>query len=107
LAPLLAMVSDWRLFLAGDLAEQEAEARRRHERIGRPLGDAAVELEAGLGRRLRPGKRGRPEAMRPEPVEVNWEQYPRFSPNFKRIILQTIRFLFLVAIQDLTDLPWH
>ena len=44
--------------------EGEVEDIRRHERTGRPLGDAGflTELEERLGRRLRPGKRGRRKA---------------------------------------------
>ena len=57
-------VGDWRAFLAGGLRERDAEDLRRHERTGRPLGDAGflAELERRLGRRLRPGKRGRRKA---------------------------------------------
>lgn len=60
-APLLGEVGDWAAFLAGGLSDDEAEALRRHERTGRPLGgEAFVEgLEKALGRRLRPGRPGR------------------------------------------------
>ena len=58
-APLLDRVPDWRRLLGG--GGEDDEALRRHETTGRPLGsDAFVEsLEATLGRRLRPEKRGR------------------------------------------------
>lgn len=61
--PLTGAVGDWRGFLAGGLQERDADDLRRHERTGRPLGDAdfVSELEARLGRRLRSGKRGPPE----------------------------------------------
>jgi putative transposase len=60
-APLLELVPDWTAFLAGGLGEDELEALRRHARTGRPLGsEGFIEgLEARLGRRLKPGKRGR------------------------------------------------
>ena len=60
-APLLELVPDWRAFLAGGLEDDALEAIRRHARTGRPLGTPAFleDLEARLGRRLRPGKRGR------------------------------------------------
>ena len=62
--PLRGEVGDWGAFLAGGLKERDAEDLRRHERTGRPLGDAGflTELEERLGRRLRPGKRGRRKA---------------------------------------------
>jgi putative transposase len=60
-APLLELVPDWPAFLAGGLAEDTLQALRRHARTGRPLGAPAFleRLERGLGRALRPGKRGR------------------------------------------------
>ncbi|MFZ1430116.1 MAG: hypothetical protein WAS21_25500 [Geminicoccaceae bacterium] len=50
-------------FLAGGLKERKADDLRRHERTGRPLGSAGFlnELEARLGRRVQPGKRGPPK----------------------------------------------
>jgi putative transposase len=61
-APLLDRVEDWRAFLAGGLAEEEAAAIRRGERSGHALGDAAFldRLTAALGRRVAPRPRGRP-----------------------------------------------
>ena len=60
-APLLDAVGDWEAFLASPTGASELDLLRRHERTGRPLGDAAfvADLEGRLGRRLRPGKRGR------------------------------------------------
>ena len=61
--PLTEAASDWRGFLDSGLKERNADDLRRHERTGRPLGDAGFisEMEARLGRRLRPGKRGPPK----------------------------------------------
>jgi len=58
--PLLDLMPDWPAFLAGGLRDEEAEALRRHERTGRPLGGPAFieRLEGELGRDLKPRKRG-------------------------------------------------
>jgi len=58
--PLLDLVPDWSDFLAGGLSDDDAETLRRHERTGRPLGDAGfVERVSDLvGRDLMPKKRG-------------------------------------------------
>jgi len=63
--PLLDRIGAFADILAPGSAA-EMEALRRAETIGRPLGDEAFldGLEARLGRRLRPGKRGRPPAIR-------------------------------------------
>ena len=60
-APLLEMVGDWKLFLAGGIKEHEAVELRRSERTGRPLGNDGFlsDLEKALGRILRPRKAGR------------------------------------------------
>jgi len=66
-APLLAMVGAWTAFLDGAGNEEEGAAFaafRRHERTGRPLGDAAfiARLEAATGRplaRQKPGPKPR------------------------------------------------
>lgn len=60
--PLSSMVADWRGFLALSVEEAMLATFRRHERTGRPLGDAAflARLERLLERPLRPGKPGRP-----------------------------------------------
>ena len=62
-APLLEMVGDWKIFLAG-AEEERLNDIRRHERTGRPLGaDLFVErLESDLGRTLKrekPGPKGK------------------------------------------------
>ena len=59
-APMLGMVDDWASYLALDVDEAEMAALRRHERTGRPLGDAGfmARLEQGLGRLLRKHKPG-------------------------------------------------
>jgi len=59
-APLLERYGDWREFLAGGLADEEAELFRRHERTGRPLGSDGfiAKMEKKLGRVLRCHKRG-------------------------------------------------
>jgi putative transposase len=71
MGPPSEVVGDWRAFLDGGLPERQADALRQHERTGRPLGDAGfvAELEARLGRRLRPGsevggRRGLPRRRR-------------------------------------------
>lgn len=67
-APLLALVDDWAGFLGAGADDAAAETLRRHARSGRPLGGAAfvTELEARLGRALRPQKRG-PKGPRARP----------------------------------------
>ena len=59
-APLLERVNDWREFLREPLEAEEAALWRRHERTGRPLGEARFldRVERLLGRRLHPAKRG-------------------------------------------------
>ncbi|MGC7847652.1 hypothetical protein ACP3TJ_11460 [Desulforudis sp. 1088] len=39
--PLLEMFGDWRGYLAQGISDEDAEALRRHERTGWPLGDEA------------------------------------------------------------------
>ena len=58
--PLLEAFGDWREFLATGIEDEALDLVRRHERSGRPLGDAGCveRLEKLVGRRLRPGKRG-------------------------------------------------
>jgi REP-associated tyrosine transposase len=64
-APLLAMVPDWRAFLATALREEELRELREHSRTGRALGSSAFldRLEAMAGRILRPQKGGRPSKL--------------------------------------------
>ena len=56
----MELVGDWRKFLAGPIEEEQLERFRRHERTGRPLGDARFlkKLERKLGRILRRQKPG-------------------------------------------------
>jgi putative transposase len=58
-APLLDRVENWAQFLG--IAGEDDGALRKHASTGRPLGDDAFvdELEAALGRPLRPRKAGR------------------------------------------------
>ncbi len=58
--PLLALVDDWAEFLEAGIEASAAEALRRHERTGRPLGGEPflATLERRLGRSLAPQKRG-------------------------------------------------
>lgn len=77
-APLHARYPDLAAAIeAGEDLELSARLRKA-ETIGRPLGDAAFleQLEARSGRRLAPGKPGRPRAHAPEPAPVktgrNW-----------------------------------
>jgi len=66
-APLLERVKNWREYLTEVLEAQETELWRRHERTGRPLGEAAFldRVERTLGRIVRPAKRG----PKPKPPE--------------------------------------
>ena len=59
-APLLAMVGDWKAFLRSAMSQDELRALREHGRTGRPLGSAAFldRLERVVGRVLKPQKRG-------------------------------------------------
>jgi putative transposase len=74
-APLLKRLGDWRGLLAARrgaaaTAEEAAATARleRHGRTGRPLGGAAFisRLETLTGRRLKPGKPGRPRKAPPD-----------------------------------------
>ena len=63
-APLLAMVGDWKDFLSTPLGDREMDMLRKHERTGRPLGEESfvTRIEAALGRTLhrqRPGRKPR------------------------------------------------
>jgi len=68
-APLLAMVGDWRGLLDSALPEAELRDLRQHARTGRPLGSPAFleRLEGMLGRILRPQKGGRPRKLPKHP----------------------------------------
>jgi putative transposase len=66
-APLLGMIDDWPEFLSIQPKEDEIMMFHRHERTGRPLGDAAFlsRIEQSLDRILRPRKRGPKTAENP------------------------------------------
>jgi putative transposase len=59
--PLLERTGDWREFLREGLEANEADLFRRHERTGRPLGEASFleRIEKAVGRMVRPMKAGR------------------------------------------------
>jgi putative transposase len=59
-SPLLGLVGSWRESLPKRLPPYEMEARRHHERTGRPLGEEGfvAKLEKGLGRMLHRRKPG-------------------------------------------------
>jgi putative transposase len=59
--PLLERVKDWRRFLTEAMTPEEMDLLRRHERTGRPLGEAAFldRIERTLHRIVRPAKAGR------------------------------------------------
>jgi len=59
-SPLLERVNDWREYLMEPLKAKPEELLRRHERTGRPLGEAAFldRIEAILGRLVRPREAG-------------------------------------------------
>jgi putative transposase len=59
--PLCKMINkSWKQFLAIDAAEDEMKVFRKHERTGRPLGEASFidKMELLLNRRLRPQNPG-------------------------------------------------
>lgn len=60
-APLLALVRNWRELLCSAVSEEELREYRAHERTGRPLGDEDFvrRLEQKLGRVLHRKKPGR------------------------------------------------
>jgi putative transposase len=64
--PLLGEASNWAAFLVSGLDDPRADAVRRHERTGRPLGSEpfVADLEQRLGLRLRPARRGRKPGRR-------------------------------------------
>ena len=67
-APLLAMVGDWKAFLNSAIPEEELQDLRSHGRTGRPLGSPAFldRLESLVGRVLKPQKPGpKPKRRRP------------------------------------------
>jgi putative transposase len=67
-APLLAMVGDWKAFLRSVIPEEELRDLREHGRTGRPLGSSAFldRLEGLVGRVLKPQKPGpKPKPRKP------------------------------------------
>lgn len=67
-APLLAMVGDWKAFLRSALAEEELRDLREHGRTGRPLGSSSFldRLEGLVGRVLKRQKPGpKPKSRKP------------------------------------------
>ena len=67
-APLLAMVGDWRAFLRSAMPEEELRDLREHGRTGRPLGSSTFldRLERLVGRVLKPQKPGpKPKPRKP------------------------------------------
>jgi putative transposase len=56
-------IRDWNELLIGEQDEEVEKRLRAHQRTGRPLGseEFILELEGVFGRRLRPGKPGRPK----------------------------------------------
>ena len=68
-APLLAMLTDWRDFLNSAIPEEELRDLREHARTGCPLGNATFleRLEKAAGRVLRPRKAGRPPKLLKHP----------------------------------------
>jgi putative transposase len=68
-APLLAMIADWRGFLNSAIGEEGLRDLREHGRTGHPLGDAVFvdRLERTVGRVLRPKSPGRPTKLLKHP----------------------------------------
>jgi putative transposase len=67
-APLLAMVGDWKAFLKSAIPEEELRDLREHGHTGRPLGSSAFldRLERIVGRVLKPQKPGpKPKPRKP------------------------------------------
>ena len=68
-APMLAMVADWRGFLDSAIGEEELRDLRDHGRTGRPLGSPTFveRLENLAGRALSPQKPGRKSKLLKQP----------------------------------------
>ncbi|GEM_PF-1386350 len=68
-APMVAIVADWRRLLDRAIREEELRDLREHARTGCPLGNAMLldRLERATGRVLRPGKAGRPSKLLKHP----------------------------------------
>jgi putative transposase len=74
-APVLDRFPRFAEFIETEADPERIDRLRRAESIGRPIGDEAFMrgLEAGAGRSLKPGKRGRKPSVKrdPEPGELN------------------------------------
>ena len=68
-APMLAMVDDWRALLDSAMCEEDLRELRGHGRTGRPLGGATFveRLERIVGRVLKPRKPGRKPKLLKQP----------------------------------------
>ena len=68
-APMLAMVADWRGLLNSGIAEEDLRELREHGRTGCPLGNATFldRLERAFGRIVRPRRAGRPSKLLKQP----------------------------------------
>ena len=68
-APMLAMIAEWRGFLNSAIREEELRDLREHGRTGCPLGSSTFveHLEHRIGRILRPKKPGRPAKLLKQP----------------------------------------
>jgi putative transposase len=68
-APMRALVADWRGLLNSAIPEEELRDLREHGRTGCPLGNATFveRLERAIGRILRPQKPGRPSKLLKQP----------------------------------------
>ena len=68
-APMLAMVNDWRGLLDSTMCEEDLRDLRDHGRTGRPLGNAPFleRLERQVGRLLRPRRPGRKPKLPKQP----------------------------------------
>ena len=68
-APMLAMVPNWRALLDSAMAEEELKQLRAHSGTGHPLGSSTFieRLERTVGRILRPRKPGRKPKLLKQP----------------------------------------
>ena len=61
--PMSQRIMDWSQLLTTEPDEEDTDRFRAHQRTGRPMGSEKfiLELERVVGRRLRPGRAGRPK----------------------------------------------
>ena len=86
-APLLAMIGDWRGFLNSAIREEELRDLREHGRTGRPLGNAMFldHLEAIVGRILNTAERRSPNKTTHITItSIVSPEYPRSAPRAAR-----------------------